>query len=139
MTGKQCGNKRFARGRRERKGKKPDPESGVENPRAQVIPRESPETPSGCGSLRTPESQSPCALHSPTGSPAGGSSDLKEPAHPYQPHLWVPHPGPLLKGTGAPGPVNPTYQEHVWASIIPGQQDKQSQQVSFQTGASEKE
>lgn len=106
-------------------GKNPDPRVRGENPRAQV---------SGCGSLRTPESQKPLCPPRPHRLAAGGSLT----SHPNQPHLWVPHPGPLLKRAQGTRVSEPTYQEHVLGFIIPGQQDKPSQQVSFQTGASEK-
>ena len=93
-----------------------------------------PETPSGCGSLRTPKSQKPLRPPQPHRLAAGGSPT----SHRNQPHPWVPHPGPLLKRAQGTRVSEPTYQEHVLGFIIPGQQDKLSQQVSFQTGASEK-
>ena len=134
MTPKQCGNKSFCTRRRERKEKTLIQESGVKTPEPKSSQDKAPETPSGCGSLRTPESQKPLRPPQPHRLAAGGSPT----SHRNQPHPWVPHPGPLLKRAQGTRVSEPTYQEHVLGFIIPGQQDKLSQQVSFQTGASEK-
>lgn len=59
MTLKQRGNKRFCTRRRERKEKTLIQESGVKTPEPKSFQEKAPETPCGCGSLRTPESQKP--------------------------------------------------------------------------------